>query len=363
MEEFDSIENLADAIKNKLDSNTEKKKILALYAFNTTGKTRLSNLIFEDEDDNEGRKVLRYNSFFEDIFTWDNDEYALKFKDNSWIIELVVEQGLDTDIVKNFKNITRSNIEPSFDFSKKTILFNIVSGDDASATNIKISRGEESIFIWSVFYTVLETVIAILNDKTEDRTTDRFDSLEYIIIDDPVSSMDDSRIISVALALLESISSLQDNSVKFLLTTHHALFFNVLVNYFKRDRKRRYNFKSYNLLKYGGSFELSKEEDSPFSYHLYVKKIIRNAITKNDIEKYHFNLFRNLLEKTANFLGYRNWEKCVPDDNKKEFIKLLNLYSHSKLADLEARSLSGSDKEIFEQTFDAFNKKYFQHVQ
>ena len=55
MAEFNSIEDLAGAVKNKLTSNIvdrvkgivakDKKKIVALYAFNSTGKTRLSNEI------------------------------------------------------------------------------------------------------------------------------------------------------------------------------------------------------------------------------------------------------------------------------------------------------------------------------
>jgi hypothetical protein len=57
MAEFDSIEKLARELKKRLDLIPEqaseriseqtiiKKKIVALYAFNGTGKTRLSNLL------------------------------------------------------------------------------------------------------------------------------------------------------------------------------------------------------------------------------------------------------------------------------------------------------------------------------
>jgi len=34
---------------------------------------------------------------------------------------------------------------------------------------------------------------------------------------------------------------------------------------------------------------------------LYVKKVIQDAIENDDIERYHFNLFRGLLEKTSNW--------------------------------------------------------------
>ena len=45
MADFTSIEILAQDIKTKLDMTTAKKKVVALYAFNGTGKTRLSNLL------------------------------------------------------------------------------------------------------------------------------------------------------------------------------------------------------------------------------------------------------------------------------------------------------------------------------
>lgn len=43
MADFTSIEALAQDIKTKLDATTNEKRVVALYAFNATGKTRLSN--------------------------------------------------------------------------------------------------------------------------------------------------------------------------------------------------------------------------------------------------------------------------------------------------------------------------------
>lgn len=349
-EEFNSIETLASAVKTKLDTITEKKKIVALYAFNSTGKTRLSNLITEADSDEI--KSLCYNAFLEDMFVWDNENYILSFNRNSWIIKLVIEQGLENDIISNFKDIIQSNIEPAFDFLEGFVTFKLATGDDTSVTNIKISKGEESMFVWSVFYTVLETVINVLNDRVEDRTTGIFNDLQYIVIDDPVSSIDDTKIITMTIKLIETIKLYENNRVQFLVTTHHALFYNIFVNSFKKDK--RYNFKPYNLSKDNGLFILSKQDDSPFSYHLFVKKLIQNAITVNGIEKYHFNLFRNLLEKTSNFLGYNSWTECFSGESKQEVIRLLNLYSHSKLADLEPRGLSAEDKDLFQKIFNTF---------
>lgn len=91
-------------------------------------------------------------------------------------------------------------IEPAFDFDREEVKFKIASGDD-SADSIKISRGEESIFVWSVFYTILEVIISELSVVENSRSTNIFNDLEYVIIDDPVSSIDDTRIISLAVKI------------------------------------------------------------------------------------------------------------------------------------------------------------------
>ena len=41
--------------------------------------------------------------------------------------------------------------------------FSLARGDDESLDNIKISKGEESNFIWCVFYSLLEQVVELLN--------------------------------------------------------------------------------------------------------------------------------------------------------------------------------------------------------
>ena len=356
VEEFESIEKLAEEIKNKFDSSNSNKKIITLYAFNATGKTRLAN-IFNEEDSKEEIedtyiKSLCYSAFLEDIFKWDNDNYILLFDKNDWIIKFIKDQGLANKIIDCFKDITNSKIEPVFDFSSGEVYFKIASGDEQNESNIKISRGEESILIWSIFYTVLETVMDVLNEDESTRSTQEFNNLKYIIIDDPVSSIDDTKIISIAVRLSYIIDCCENTNINFLITTHHALFYNVIFNSLKKE--------GYILSRHEKILRLEKQKgDSPFGYHLLLKETIKNAIVGNKIEKYHFNLFRNLLEKTANFLGIEYWGDCVSGDKRDEFLRKINLYSHSKLSDIEPKDLSNEDKEIFKQTFDTFIKKYF----
>lgn len=373
MDEFNSIDDLVTVVRDKLDlsiidkvksfAGKNKKKIMVLYAFNSTGKTRLSNEFekLNEEGDNPKYKVLCYNAFLEDLFKWDNKNYILNFDTNSWIIQLVIDQGLENDIVSNFKDITNSKIEPLFDFQKGEVSFSVASGDEQNESTIKISKGEESVFIWSIFFTVLETVMDTLNTDESMRDTSEFNDLEYIIIDDPVSSIDDTKIISIAIKLIKSLKSCKNKNVKYLITTHHALFYNVILNSFKWKDKN-ITLQAYTLVKDGGIMKLFKQDDSPFGYHLLLKQEIKNAILNNSIERYHFNVFRNLLEKTASFLGSRNWTEYVLGDKRDQFIRLLNLYSHSRLSDLEPKDLSSEDKEIFKETFNIFIEKYFHEV-
>ena len=51
------------------------------------------------------------------------------------------------------------------------------------------------------------------------------------------------------------------------------------------------------------------EKDSPFGYHLKVREELRRAVDSGRVEKFHYALLRNLLEKTATFLGYSRWEE------------------------------------------------------
>src|SRR3712207_9522046 len=70
-----------------------EKKVQLIYAFNGTGKTRLSKeftkLVTPDEDELTRQKILYYNAFTEDLFYWDNEVIALKIWNNyfmDWIL-------------------------------------------------------------------------------------------------------------------------------------------------------------------------------------------------------------------------------------------------------------------------------------
>lgn len=334
------------------------KRVQLIYAFNGSGKTRLSRefkqLIAPKNDDEEDvtnsegegevafsrNKILYYNAFTEDLFYWDNDldsdaEPKLKIQPNSFTDWVLKDQGQDLNIVTNFQRYANQKLTPHFSADFTEVTFSLERGDDEHSGNLKISKGEESNFIWSIFYTLLDQVITILNvaEPTE-RETNQFDQLEYVFIDDPVSSLDENHLIELAVNLAGLIKSSQ-SGLKFIITTHSPLFYNVLHNELglnKNGKKEgcylleRFENGSYLLnTKYGDS-------NKSFSYHLYLKQVLEQAVAENQVQRYHFTLLRNLYEKTASFLGYPRWSELLPGDQQAYLNRIIQFSSHSTLS-------------------------------
>ncbi len=358
MSKFRTLYALFNNIKTELDNAKGTNIISLIFSFNGVGKTRLSIKFSELNETSDALKVLCYNAFLEDYFHWDNDNTILKINPNSWIVELIKEQGLEKDIINNFKALLNTKIEPYFDLEKGEVYFNIPTGDEDAENNIKISRGEESLFVWIVFYTILEQAIYALNDEQEDRSTTMFNELEYIVIDDPVSSLDDTRLITLTINLIELFRSYKgkNKNLKVLITTHHALFFNVLYNSLRNKDNLKRHAKILSKNDFG--FELNELKDSPFSYHHDIIAKLQQAIDSGSIERYHFNLFRALLEKTSNFLGFSSFDKCITGKKKIEVKSLLNSYSHNRLSDLEFKDVPQEHKDLFKSAFNEFIEKF-----
>lgn len=297
-----TMEEIAQQLK---DSN---KKIQLIYAFNGTGKTRLSRKVKEiinpENDEDPGfrnKQILYYNAFTEDLFYWDNDlqndlNPKLKIYENRFTNWLFIDQGQDGNVIENFQKYTNRSLTPLFSSDFREVTFSYESGNSQKLDNIKISKGEESCFIWSIFYTFIKEVISILDvSVVHDRETDEFNNLKYIFIDDPVTSLDDNHLIELAVNLAEKVKK-SKSDLKFIITTHNPLFFNVLTNEFSRgDKSIGYNsniFQKYRFKKFDdGTFLLEEQSsDSPFSYHLFLKNEIKKAIDLDTLKKYHFNL-------------------------------------------------------------------------
>ncbi|TOH26355.1 anticodon nuclease, partial [Vibrio parahaemolyticus] len=242
-----------------------------------------------DGDTGQSReRFLYYNAFTEDLFYWDNDlkedsNPKLKIQPNSftgWLIDLLKELGEDGNIATNFQRYTGSKATPMFNEKYKAkidekevtipefseVTFQVAAKEPinyepgTAATDgvenvvqgkyevIKISKGEESNFVWSVMYTLLQQAISTLNEQdVTNRITDKFDALEYVFIDDPVSSLDDTHLIELAVDLADLIKRsyyFEGRGLRFVITTHSPLFYNVLYNELNNDLKNPVEGKS-----------------------------------------------------------------------------------------------------------------------
>lgn len=344
---FESLGNLAHRLLKGKARNT------LVFAPNTIGKTRLAQHLKERNP----KGVMLYNALVEDAFTWDNERVVLKMDRDSELLHTIETQGLDGEIIRNFKMFTNARIEPTLDFVSGEITFGVYKGDESSTAGIKLSRAEESIFVWCVYFTVLSEAIDALNDHEDLRSITDYDGLVLAVVDDPVSSMDDMRIVAVALALANLMERASSVNLRFLVTTHHALFFNVLFNSLKSKELS----KRAVLLQRGveGGWELKEQSrDSPFSYHLSIIEELERAISENDIQRSHFNQFRTLLEKTANFLGYSGWTQLLTGPDASVLKSTLNLYSHDRVAEIDSSEVYETDKEALKTEFSAFLKRF-----
>jgi len=285
-----------------------------------------------------------------------------QFKDSIFIIRN------HFNILSYFQHYTSNNLTSRFNSDYSDVSFSIDRGDDESVPNIKISKGEESNFVWSVFYSFLEEIVNVLNvAEPNERETNQFDDLQYVFIDDPVSSLDENHLIELAVNVATLVKS-SKSDIKFIVTTHNPLFYNVLYNEFN-NKDSRYAYKPRSFEKYllekldDGTMLLSNiQSDSPFSYHMHLLNILKDMAVSDNIEKYHFNLLRNIMEKTATFLGHKHWGNLISKmglgDEEPYVKRILNVSSHSKHSGEEISIVSTSDKLMFKRLVKEISSTY-----
>lgn len=352
-----------------------------IYAFNGVGKTRLSRefsksftsaeVVGEDQWEDEV-EMLYYNAFTEDLFQWDNDPHGcymtprLLVQNNTFIEKCVRKDGKEGEIVRHFQRyIGGKKINAEFSFEEESFVsFSIVTGDKL-IKDIKISRGEESCFVWSLFYTFLKGVI---DDKLDDNKA--YPKLKYIFIDDPVSSLDENHIVEVAVDIAELIKkALKPNSpsrdLKWVISTHNNLFYNVIYNSLDKIQVGNEKaFRSYVLIREeDNTYELkSRKRDAPFLYHRHLLHEIEAALKTNSVQKYHFSYLRYIMEKTSVFLGITPWSQLLPQDESSNYIsqtsRYINLFTHGTAQIEEANTVPTEHIDRLKVIIDHLKSKY-----
>ena len=371
-----------NALTAHLRQELENKKFILLFAYNGTGKTRLSTAfkdlgkVVNSDGKTEGRDTLYFNAFTEDLFTWDNDlendsERKLTLNMDSRFFAGLESMEMDNRIRALL------NRYADFDFRIDTATWEVVfarefrvkkaaAGDEVGGADaghgegadeyetrregaIKISRGEENIFIWCFFLAIVELAL-------DDDGTGPYNWVNYIYIDDPISSLDEHNAIAVANHLAQLLKR-PESRLKTVISTHHTLFFNVLCN--ELPRANRYflgrDESSEGLL-------LRETGDTPWFHHVAALAELYEAERDGRLFTHHFNMLRATLEKTASFHGYRNFSACIKRDADDEdgilHTRLINILSHGNYSLFEPQEMLEENKRYFRKILYEFIDRY-----
>jgi hypothetical protein len=313
---------------------------------------------------NRGKKggsgdTLYFNAFTEDLFHWDNDlendrERVLKINAESTFFSGFKQLSLEEKIFAYLERYAEFDFRIDYEsweiaFSKeiKNPKYRPDTEEPEYITqdNIKISRGEENIFIWCIFLAICELVID--NAKA-------YEWVNYIYIDDPVSSLDDNNTIAIASDLSKLIQK-GIGKVKILISSHHHLFFNVMYNELKkRDCKRYFLHKNSSE-----GYTLRATDETPFFHHVALLSELQQVMNSGNIKTHHFNALRSILEKTATFFGHDDFSKCIHGvEDEVLYARALNLLSHGKYSIYEPVDMNSDNKKLFINILQAFLDKY-----
>lgn len=354
---------------------SKEKKYIIIFAYNGTGKTRLScefKAIGQELNEESGEKsadTFYYNAFTEDLFQWDNDiendtTRNLKINVKSRFFNGLEEYEMDTRIRKILQNYVdfdfkinpveqeaektqqekNSNTQeklPNITFFKNIL----IDGNLQRVDNIKISRGEENIFIWCFFLAFLE----LINEDVE-----AYNWVKYIYIDDPISSLDDNNVIAIASHIARIIKK---SKIKTIISSHHTLFFNVLCNeignaeqlFLQKDTKNN-------------CYILKDTSKTPFFHHIALLKELKRVADSGELYTYHFNILRNILEKTASFHGFAHFSSCIKknadDPEGIVYKRMLDLMSHGNYSLFSPKEMVPENKEYFKKILSDFLNNY-----
>ncbi len=358
--QFDSLIDTAEYFRFLLD----EKKYIVLFAYNGTGKTRLSvefkslgqQLI--EETGEKTADTLYYNAFTEDLFTWNNDldgdtERRLMLNKDSRFFNGLRDLEMESRIRPFLSRYADFDFGINYDDSFVHFSREVRNGDATETIDyIKVSRGEENIFVWCFFLAIVQLVI----DNEES-----YKWVKYIYVDDPISSLDDNNVIAVACHLAQLMSG---NDVKVVVSSHHTLFFNVLCNEINKAEQLflQKNAKS-------GTYILKDTTKTPFFHHVALLKELKKASDSGELYTYHFNILRNILEKTASFHGYAHFSSCIrkgSDEDEPVYTRLVNLLSHGNYSLFDPKEMVPENKEHFKTILNSFlddynfNKKLFE---
>ncbi len=342
---YKTLKNVAIRLRDDLNNH----HFVLLYAYNGTGKTRLSmefKNISKKRKKNPVTDTLYYNAFTEDLFHWNNDlendtQRHLIINRNSRFFEGFKELALEEKIFNFLERY--ADFDFRIDYDNWTITFNKGEEND----HIKVSRGEENIFIWCIFLAIAELAI-------DDDGNGTYNWVKFIYIDDPISSLDDNNAIGVASDLAKLLKKGKDK-VKVVISSHHSLFYNVMYNELKKiEHKSHFLHKNDT-----DGYILRATDETPFFHHVALLTELKKVSESGSVNTYHFNMLRGILEKTSTFFGYDDFSSCINGvEDEMLFSRALNLLSHGKYSIYQPVEMNEDNKELFNRILNTFLEKY-----
>jgi hypothetical protein len=342
------------ALAKHLRKELESKTFILLYAYNSTGKTRLSTEFKNLGKKSDERDTLYFNAFTEDLFQWDNDlandrERVLKINRDSRFFAGLGELEMDNRIRPLLDRYA------DFDFRIDTAEWEVSFSREVKigeklemVDDIKVSRGEENIFIWCFFLAILQLVL----DKAEP-----YKWVKYVYVDDPISSLDEQNTVAVATHLARMLKDAAD-SPRTVISTHHPLFFNVLWNELKKGSMQLFLSRSLTA----DAYSIRDTGATPFFHHVATLIELHEAAKSGEIFTHHFNMLRAIAEKTASFHGYGHFAECIKRDDADVdgvlHTRLLNLLSHGGYSLYEPREMLDENKQYFRKMLCDFTSRY-----
>lgn len=342
------------ALAAHLRGELESKKAILLYAYNGTGKTRLSMSFKEIGKQGDTRDTLYFNAFTEDLFHWDNDlngdsDRRLTLNANSRFFAGLAELEMDNRIRPLLQRY--ADFDFRIDTQEWAVRFSRTV-DGQIIDNIKVSRGEENIFVWCFFLAIVQLAM----DGAE-----AYRWVKYVYIDDPISSLDEHNTISVGSHLAQLLNK-AGNSLKVVISSHHPLFFNVMHNELDARKSKNVSAHFLSRSRADGTYSLSYTGATPFFQHVALLAELHKAEQSGELYTYHFNMLRSVLEKSASFHGFSNFSACIAqeadDPDGILYARLINILSHGNYSLFEPQQMLDENKAYFRKILHAFLKRY-----
>ncbi len=346
-----TVEHVASALID------DDKNIQLLFAFNSVGKTRLSVAYKNATRLEDGTHTsICYNAYSEDLFVWDNDIADIRLTVLPSSLSRLHAGLSELDIHAKLKPYRpgfdfRFGMHPDVERGIESISFFPAGRQPGDVPAMKISRGEERVFVWCFFLAMMEVEV-----WADSRT-------RHLFIDDPVSSLDDHNIFVTASTLYDLIEQHCDER-KLVIATHHVGMFSTLSDWLmKGEKSKRYRprTRASILSNKHGEISLETDRSDVFLYHLRLLQMLEQARQEKRVRASHFALLRQLLETVSSFLGVGRISYALERigfEDPDHVARIVNVLAHRNVYHFESDLLVPDNLQLFEDICEKLNAHY-----